>query len=326
MWVAVLTTSLLLGACASPSSPPGEEGEQGAEPYTIKVASLSFPSLISAIPPIVEAKRLDEKHGFKIKPVIFSSVPAYYTSLTTGQTDIGDGGPTVAQKMFLQGGNVRIISSYTSLAPMVVVTRNPEIKTLEDLKGHSLAATVGSSEFQVLSILARARGINLQQDVELSNADPGVVLGQLARGRVDAGLLWEPNATVGLSQNDYRIVLHGSEAWKNLTGSPGFELAMVANSEFINAHPDGAKRWIAAVKDAVEFLESNPKEAARIVQQATKMEASLFEEALASGRLDYDVRPASDPQVKKAMVEMFRRSVEAGVTKKMPPDEIFYSP
>ena len=105
-------------------------------------------------------------------------------------------------------------------------TKNPQIKSLADLKGKQLAADLGSSQYQVVKIYANAKGIDLGKDITVVNANFAVARAQLEADRVDAALVIEPLASIILRQNpDWKIIFNGAEGWKELTGEDGWEVA-----------------------------------------------------------------------------------------------------
>ncbi len=316
-----------LAACAG-----GDDGGDGApgggeasEVYEIRAGTLAFPSMVSPIPAIIEAQGLDEEHDFELKPVPFSDIGAYYAALVSGQVDVIAGGPDIAQRLYLEGQDIKIIGSFTNLSGMVVLSRDPGIRSLTDLEGASLAATVGSSQFQILSILLEDEGIDILEDVDVVDAEPPLAIAQLARGRVDTALVWGPNVAVALEGHpEYRIIVEGRDEWKELTGAEGFELVLMMRNDLITTQADAAERWISAVEDAVAFIESDPEGAALIVEEATGLKPALFHEGLETERITYDVRPVSDAGVTEGLREMFGRSVDAGFNPEVPPDDIFY--
>lgn len=318
----LLAFMLPAAACDRPADPTDDGSSQR---FSLNAGTLNFPSLVSPIPAIIEAQELDKENGFHIELTRFSAISAYYAALATGEVDVIAGGPDIAQNLFLQGAEIQIVGSLANMSPMVVVSRNPKVRSVEDLKGHSLAATVGSSEFQILSIVAEASEIDLRNDVHLIDAEPPLVLAQLDRGRVDAGLIWGPHVALAQTEHpEYRVILEGARAWEELTGRRGVELALLMTNKVLETHPDAADRWIAAVKAAVDFIEQEPDAAARIVKEATGLEESIFLRGIELGRIVYEVRSSSDPQLRETLRDMFRRSVVGGFNEREPRDEIFY--
>ena len=135
-----------LGIVASSSAAFGQQLDK------VKIARLTFPAMGSLMLDVVTARGIDKKHGFEIETVSQSAIPVYYALAASGEADLIVGGPHVFQKMILEGVPIKMIATWAPLDVLSVITADPAIKSLADLKGKSLAAAVGSSEYQVASV------------------------------------------------------------------------------------------------------------------------------------------------------------------------------
>lgn len=311
----------------TPTSEPTGDGTEAMEAIPIRVSTLNFPSLVASIPPIIQDQGFDTKHGLDLTVEPFADIGAFYAAQTNGSVDAGVGGVSVYAGLVEEGADMQIVSSYVGLEPLLLITGDPDIRSVEDLEGRSVAATVASAEYQILAIYARSKGLDLEQDVTLVNGSPADVRSQLEAGRVDAGMLWEPGAALALSDNpDYTVILNGHEAWQELTGERGWELVWAMQRSYIEENPEAVDRFIDALKEAVEWLFDNPEEAAGLMEEASGMPADQFVEVLDQGRVDYDVRPAWEAGVKSSLMTHFQEAVDAGFLDSMPADDIVYEP
>lgn len=302
-------------------------GDPDDEPIPIRIGNLGFPSLVAPIPAIIEEHGIDEEVGLDMELSYHTEIGPYQAAFATDQVDGLVSGPHILHGLHLDGVPLQVVSSYVGLDPMVVVTADEEIDSVEDLVGRSLAATVASSEFDALSLYALSKGIDLVEDTDLVNAAPAEVRTQLEAGRVDAGLLWEPGATLALTDNeDYRVILNGAEAWEELTGSNGWELVWILRQDFLEEHPEAAERWVAALQRAVELLYDDHPEAGRLMEEATGMPAEAFESVLEGGRVNYDVRPAWEPEVRETIWSHFELAVDMGVQEELPDESVIFDP
>jgi len=108
------------------------------------------------------------------------------------------GGPTILQKLYQEGVPLRIFGTGFTLADLVVFAKDPNIKSLADLKGKQLAADMVGSQFQVIKIYTNAKDIDLGKDITVVNANFAVARAQLEADRVDAALVIEPLASITL--------------------------------------------------------------------------------------------------------------------------------
>ena len=167
----------------------------------VKIARLAFPAMGSMMLDVLTERGIDKKHGIQVEAVSQSAIPVYYGSIANGDADLIVGGPLVFQKMILEGVPIKILATWAPLNALAVITADPAIKSLADLKGKSLAAAVGSAEYQVTAIYARKLGLNLGTDVTVVSAAPPLARAQLEAKRVDAAMLWEPTTTLALRDN-----------------------------------------------------------------------------------------------------------------------------
>lgn len=329
-FLSVAAVLLLVGAACG-SSDDGDEGADGngdagdQTPVELSVSMLTYPSMSSTLIPIIESQGIAEKHGFELDVIEIAEFGAYYTTLASGQADALQGGATVAQRLSLEGTPVQIGGTAIDLEPMVIVTNDPNITSVEDLEGKKLAAPVGSAEYEVLAIYLNSKGIDIDDDISVSNSAPPVVVTELQRGRVEAGLLWEPGATLAIAENDFSVVATGAELWDELTSEAGWDLVWMFHGDWVEENPGAAQRWIDVVVEAVAFFEDNPDEAAVPIEEQTSMPAATLQQVLEGGRMDFEVLSVCDEEVRASIDTMFKLAVANGFADGVPGEEIFTS-
>src|SRR5262249_57806486 len=125
----------------------------------IRVSSLTLPVFNPIVWNIMKGRGFDAKNGFELEIKPYPSISAFYAAFATGETDVLVGGPTILQKLYLEGVPVRIIATGLTLSDLVVFVRDPAIKSLADLKGKQMAADMGGSQYQMVAIYAGAKGL-----------------------------------------------------------------------------------------------------------------------------------------------------------------------
>lgn len=298
------------------------------ERVKIRVAALTLPVFNPIIVNLMREKGIDARHNLEMDVRAYPSIAAFYAALATGEADTTVvGGPTVFQKMRNEGVPIRIVATIVPQSDLVVVTANPAIKSLVDLKGKTLAADMGSQQYQTVAIYGRSKGLTLGTDVTVVQASFALARTQLAAGRVDAAMVIEPIVTMMLKENpQYRMIFNGGVAWKELTGEEGWELVVPLREDFIKRAPGAVTRWIAALQDVQAFVKQNVDEADAIVARTVKLPPGIFKEAVASGRWIVDVRPAWGARERKSIWDMFERAVAAKYLEKLPDEAIIYTP
>jgi len=315
----------LLAACCVATLAPAPPA-WGQEPIKVKIARLAFPSLTTLMVDVVKDQGLDRKNGIDLEPHSYGAVSAYYAALATGEVDMTPTGPHVLQKMRNEGVPIKAVLTYARLNALAVIAADPAVKTIADLKGKSIAADMGSSEYQILALYGRAQGIVFGKDVTVVQAGPPMARTQLQARRVEAAMTWEPSATLTLRDNpQYRTILTGDVAWRSIAKADGWELVLAVREDFLKRSPDAVPRLLKMFQEGQRFVKTNLDEADRIVVGSVKLPPGVFKEAVASGRLVYDVLPAWEGE-RAVIWDMFKVAVDSGYLPKLPDDGAIYKP
>jgi ABC-type nitrate/sulfonate/bicarbonate transport system substrate-binding protein len=320
---AMWTWTVLATACAALALAPTADGQ---EPIKVKIARLAFPSLTTLMVDVVKDQGLDKKNGIDLEPHSFGAVSAYYAALATGEVDMLPAGPHVLQKMRNEGVPIKAALTYARLNALAVITGDPAIKSITDLKGKTIAADMGSSEYQILALYGRSQGVIFGKDVTVVQAGPPMARTQLQAKRVDAAMTWEPSATLTLRDNpQYRTILTGDTAWKAIAKAEGWELIVAMREDFLKKSPDSVPRLMKMFQEGARFIKSNPDDADRIVVGSVKLPPGILKEAVTSGRLVYDIQPAWEGE-RAVIWDMFKVAVDSGYLPKLPDEGAIYKP
>ena len=293
----------------------------------ISVSSLTLPVFNPIVWNIMKARGFDAKHGFELDIKAYPSISAFYAAFSTGETEALIGGPTIFQKLYQEGVPLRIFGTGFTLSDLVIFARDPNIKSLADLKGKQLAADMGGSQFQVVKIYANAKGIELGKDITVVDANFAVARAQLEADRVEAALVIEPLASIILKQNpSWKVIFNGAEGWKEITGQDGWEIVPAMRTDAIQRIPAGPKMLLAALQDVANVLHKETDAADKIAVDTVKLPPGILKAAVDSKRLHMIVEPAWEPATRKSIVDMMERAVKAGFYQKMPDDKIIYAP
>jgi ABC-type nitrate/sulfonate/bicarbonate transport system substrate-binding protein len=275
---------------------------------------------------VVAERGIDKKHGIELEMISQNAVPVYYASIANGDAELIVGGPHVFQKMILEGVPIKVIATWAPLDILAVITADPAIKSLADLKGRSLAAAVGSSEYQITAIYGRKLGLNFGTDVTVVTAAPPLARAQLEAKRVDAAMLWEPTTTLALRDNpSFRVIMTGDAAWKAIANVRGWDLVLAARDDFLKRDAALVPRLIAMFQDAQKYMKDNLDDADSILTRTIKLPNGIFKSAVQSGRLVFDVLPAGGAE-RDVIWGMFKVAVETGYLPQMPSEGAIYRP
>jgi NitT/TauT family transport system substrate-binding protein len=318
--------SILSGAAILLGIVAGSSAALAQQPDKVRVARLAFPAMGSMLLDVLTDRGIDKKHGLAVEAVSQSAIPVYYGSIANGDADVIVGGPHVFQKMILEGVPIKIFATWAPLDVLAVVTADPRIQSLADLKGKSIAAAVGSSEYQITAIYGRKLGLNFGTDVTVVSAPPPLARAQLEAKRVDAAMLWEPTTTLALRENQqFRVIMKGEVAWKAIAEGRGWDLVLAARDDFLKRDARLLPRLIAAFQEAQKFMKDNLDESDAIVSNTLKLPRGVFTAGVQSGRLAYDVLPAKGAE-RDVIWGMFKVAVDTGYLAKLPGEDAIYQP
>ncbi len=163
---------------------------------------------------------------------------------------------------FREGHDVKMVSAnIMTLADLFWVTMpDRDINSIQDLVGKKVSYTKPRSTSETVARMAiTAAGLDGQIEL-VSLGKVGAGLAALERGDVDAALLLEP--IMSSRPGKYKVAFD----LKNLPRMT--QTVGVTTQECIDSDPDKIKNIIAARRAAVDYLYSNPEDAAKLVAKA----------------------------------------------------------
>jgi len=199
-------------------------------------------------------------------------------NMLAGNAPYGEVNPVVVVSAVLQGADLRIVSDNVSTVAEFVWAVKPDspIKSVKDFKGRKVGYTNPRSTSQALAnLLLQSAGLK-PDDVELVKTGGfGEGVAALDLGLVDVTPVPEPLWSKYKSK--YRAVVVASEALPPLGNVVG-----VTTVETAAKKGDFIRAVIRARRKAVQFMKSNPDEAADIIAKAYNLERDTARSAVRS--------------------------------------------
>ena len=185
---------------------------------------------------------------------------------------------------------------------------------------------VRDSDGTFIDVGGRSQGVVFGKDVTVVQAGPPMARTQLQAKRVDAAMTWEPSATLTLRDNpEYRTILTGDTAWRQIAKADGWELILAVREDFLKKSPHAIPRLQRMFQDGAQFIKTNVDAADRIVAASVKLPPGVLKDAVASGRLVYDIQPAWESE-RAVIWDMFKIAVDIGYLPKLPDEGAIYRP
>jgi NitT/TauT family transport system substrate-binding protein len=165
-----------------------------------------------------------------------------------------------------------------------IVTKNYKANSFDELKGHKIYLPLfkGAPPYIFTRYLMKLEGNNYK-DFEFEFGKPfgrpKEIMENFVNGDCDTAVLCEPQVSFALhnSDNNTHISIDYGKLWKK--HHPELEklpnAGVLFNEEFVKAHPNIASLFLLELKNAVEWVKNNPREAAKLSHQ--KMDATIDE-------------------------------------------------
>ena len=317
-FVLALAAALLAAASVVAIAQPGRPLP------TITVSAFNPPSLGAFIPPIIKAKGFDRANGFTLE-MAYKPSDTYQVDYASGRDQVG-GSSTFISEARRVGQGVETLALFNIFDYFAaVVTTNPQIKTFKDLEGKQIAADTPTTAWGMGQWFLQKSGVDMGKVRVMSQGSPAMVVA-IQANRVDA---------VWVSEPTYSVLMHGANAdklhgvaadtalWKQLTGLSALPfLGVSAHKAWLAKNKEQAQALYLAYKQAGEWANANPAEAAKTIAEATKLNAHALEQALKSGRLGLHVQPAINGR--DTVMAALQLAVQAKQVEKVPPADAFF--
>jgi len=159
---------------------------------------------------------------------------------------------------------------------VVITPVDSDIEGPQDLDGADVGATTGACSHRFLLSLQEYEDI----EMNLVDQDVNTILANIGEGNLDAGIMWEPNPTMGVVQQE--------EADWVVTGAPYDDPdigALTMNQRFIDDYPEAALAVMKAELEAKHIMKTDAEQTVDLINQEADLEqyeratieASLFE-------------------------------------------------
>ena len=207
--------------------------------------------------------RFDAKHGLNVEMDFVAGPGGLYTKMKTGNYDVATGAWLTTAILRARGNKVTQIYSMTDMSAQgTVVQTGSSIKGYGDLKGKRIGifgGPTGTTTFMLRTLSKKFYGFDLLKDSKLQFGAPPLLWGALGKGELDAVTTLDPYITRMIETKKFRALTSLGNAWQEKTGQRVLTVTMSANDNWLKKNEDVAKRFVRALKEALEFVRSHPE-------------------------------------------------------------------
>ncbi len=196
-----------------------------------------------------------KKHGLQLEVLYTQGGGETQQAVISGSVDIGIGvGTYGVMGAFAKGAPVRILgATMRGYYEFWYVPAASPLKTMKDAEGKTMAySTTGSSTQVMVLALSKMAGVNTKPT---ATGSPPTTFTQVMSGQVDIGWTAPPLVLDALESGRIRVLAKGDDV-------PEFRnqpvRVILANAGSLEKNADAMARYMAAYRETIEWLWSNP--------------------------------------------------------------------
>jgi NitT/TauT family transport system substrate-binding protein len=197
-----------------------------------------------------------KKHGIALEMIYTSGSGETLQPVIAGSVDLGLAVGTLgAMAAYSKGAPVRIIGAEATGAADYWYAKNPAIKTLKDLNGHTIAfSSQGSSTQSVVRAFISENKLNVTPQ---ATGNPSATLTAVMTDQVDVGWAAPPFGLKEMDEGKIHLVARATDA--ALVRGQTIRV-MVANTEALKNRKEVIDRFMAAYRESIDYMYSdNPQ-------------------------------------------------------------------
>lgn len=219
--------------------------ETPLEPITIKVGYMNnYGSLWSVL--TAEQMGYMEEQGITLELSSFADGPTIISPMESGSIDIGYIGDG-AHKLCAAGNAEIIALSHVSNGDAVI--GGPNVTSLEDLAGKTVAYSAGTSSEVILTNALNSVGLTMD-DINAMNMDSSAIVTAMMTGDVDACALWSPESLTVLEQVEGTTKLADNMTFSDTSISLASWIAM---PDRVESERDMFVRFVTALFEGMDY-------------------------------------------------------------------------
>jgi len=172
----------------------------------------------------------------------------------------------------------------------VVVPKDSDIQTIQQLKGKRIAVQKGSSAHELLAKTLEKAGLSWSeiQAIWLPPADARAAFDKKA---IDAWAIWDPFLGAAEFDSQVKVLIESSDF-------PQTYSFYIGNPEFIQKHPDSPGKFIQALNASDQWILKNQAVALDIYQKSTGLKPEVAKIAFERRLKPSPVQPLTTEVIK----------------------------
>lgn len=212
------------------------------------------------------AEEAFKEEGIEVEYVLSQVGNKAIEFLNSKSADFGSAAGGAALNAKAKGSPIDIVYIFSKPEWIALVAIDPAIKTVEDLKGKKIAATIGTDMHTFLLRALADHGLK-EEDVEVINLAPGDGATAILTGEVDAWAGLDPHMARLEKEADARLLFRNVDY--NTFGTVSVRQA------FAKQYPEHVTKVIDVYEKARQWVIENPEETTEILAREAQIDLDV---------------------------------------------------
>ena len=283
---------------------------QGAALAEATKIRIGYPSGMNGqVPVVLQKAGLATKHNLAAEFTAFQFGPPMMEGLASGQLDVVVSSFVPPFNLAVKSpGSIKFVASLGQSSHSLLVPKDSQAKSIEDLKGKKIGLSVNTESHLDLLLLLKEKGIG-KEAFEYINLQPGELPGAFETGQVDAVLTRQPQT----QRLETKLGAKRVQTWP-------FNFTALVRSEYLAKHPEAVKSFVEALKDAIFHIATEPDESATWFAEAQRLDPSVVksvagENPLFGVKSRDEINISIDDNFKKLLSDKLEAGIRLGFVK-----------
>jgi len=283
----LMMLTIALAACSS-SNNDKAAGNNSATAGDKPQKTVRFNAVSTYVPLMISKEKgwMEEefaKIGVKVEWLTFQTGAAGMEALAGGHLDIGSVAPTPTITATASGVDLKAIATVAvfSKANALLVHKDSDIQTLQDLKGKKIGVAKGTMSYELVGAALKEAGLT-DKDVELIQLLPDEGQAAFESKNVDVWGIWDPYVSTQVVQNGARVLTDGEQL---KVPNPNFA---VVRTEFAKEHPEYVELFLKVTQQSADWLKNNKEDAIAFFAENRKLAPELVSKLAENNPVAYE--------------------------------------
>lgn len=223
---------------------------------------------------LAQEKGFFEENGVNVEVKIVDDESTYASLLSSNQVDAVGRAADQDIINYANGIKEKCFMTYDQSSGGDGIVASEEIKSVEDLKGKTVAVAKATTSYFLLLTVLEANNVS-EDELTIKDMDADSAGTAFVQGEVDAAVTWEPWLS-NASEREGGHLLCDSKDYPNTIVDAAF-----VNDKFSSENPEALKGVVKGIQKAYEwYYDGNQDEGNKIMADALGIDLADFEEQI----------------------------------------------